>query len=331
MTGAITTNSTFDGVDIATRDAILTSTTTTAGAALPKAGGTMTGALTLSAGDVGIANNQAFRSGGQALLARYDPIIEIGSGDSDDYLKFKAGAAERMRIDSSGKVGIGTASPDQALHVHGVGTVLSSDSYFVATIQTDRNDDGSSDDGILQFVNGSAKTVKGEIRWDESENNFKLGHGDNQGHIVIASGGNVGIGTTAPAARLDVQPLNTNVLKLGTDLLRHHRITGNASHTFTMECGSYAQFEVTITANQTNGGTNNWYIRGLWQNSHTTHTWTVFDQFGSLSGSTFSITNSAAGTTNSGRLVIQHNYTSNFGGMTIRVNTTFGSYTYALT
>jgi len=45
MTGAITTNSTFDGVDIATRDAILTSTTTTAGAALPKAGGTMTGGL----------------------------------------------------------------------------------------------------------------------------------------------------------------------------------------------------------------------------------------------------------------------------------------------
>ena len=45
MTGAITTNSTFDGVDIATRDAILTSTTTTAGAALPKAGGTMTGTL----------------------------------------------------------------------------------------------------------------------------------------------------------------------------------------------------------------------------------------------------------------------------------------------
>ena len=43
MTGAITTNSTFDGVDIATRDAILTSTTTTANAALPKGGGTVTG------------------------------------------------------------------------------------------------------------------------------------------------------------------------------------------------------------------------------------------------------------------------------------------------
>ena len=45
MTGPITTNSTFDGVDIATRDAVLTSTTTTANAALPKAGGTMTGDL----------------------------------------------------------------------------------------------------------------------------------------------------------------------------------------------------------------------------------------------------------------------------------------------
>ena len=45
MTGAITTNSTFDGVDIATRDAILTSTTTTADAALPKAGGTLSGTI----------------------------------------------------------------------------------------------------------------------------------------------------------------------------------------------------------------------------------------------------------------------------------------------
>jgi hypothetical protein len=43
MTGAITTNSTFDGIDIAVRDGVLTSTTTTAGAAMPKAGGTFTG------------------------------------------------------------------------------------------------------------------------------------------------------------------------------------------------------------------------------------------------------------------------------------------------
>jgi len=49
LTGAVTTNSTFDGVDIAVRDGILTTTTTTANAALPKAGGTMTGNIVMPA------------------------------------------------------------------------------------------------------------------------------------------------------------------------------------------------------------------------------------------------------------------------------------------
>ena len=52
LTGAVTTNSTFDGVDIATRDGVLTSTTTTANAALPKAGGTMTGTLAMGSNDI---------------------------------------------------------------------------------------------------------------------------------------------------------------------------------------------------------------------------------------------------------------------------------------
>ena len=46
VTGNIGVTGTVDGIDIAARDAVLTSTTTTAGAALPKAGGTMTGDLT---------------------------------------------------------------------------------------------------------------------------------------------------------------------------------------------------------------------------------------------------------------------------------------------
>jgi hypothetical protein len=47
--GNVATSGTVDGVDIAARDAVLTSTTTTANAALPKAGGTMTGALAMGA------------------------------------------------------------------------------------------------------------------------------------------------------------------------------------------------------------------------------------------------------------------------------------------
>ena len=53
ITGNIVVSGTVDGIDIATRDAVLTSTTTTAGAALPKAGGAMTGNITgLTALDV---------------------------------------------------------------------------------------------------------------------------------------------------------------------------------------------------------------------------------------------------------------------------------------
>ena len=51
LTGNMTASGTIDGVDISARDSVLTSTTTTANAALPKAGGAMTGAIT-SASDL---------------------------------------------------------------------------------------------------------------------------------------------------------------------------------------------------------------------------------------------------------------------------------------
>ena len=52
LAGAITVTGLVDGVDIAARDAVLTSTTTTANAALPKAGGTMTGTLAMGANPI---------------------------------------------------------------------------------------------------------------------------------------------------------------------------------------------------------------------------------------------------------------------------------------
>jgi len=66
LTGAVTTNSTFDGVDIATRDSVLTTTTNTANAALPKAGGAVTGNVTF--GD----NNKAIFGAGSDLQVYHD-------------------------------------------------------------------------------------------------------------------------------------------------------------------------------------------------------------------------------------------------------------------
>ena len=82
------------------------------------------------------------------------------------------------------------------LTVGGNLSVVSSDSYAIFKMRTDANDDGSNDDGIIQITNGSSDVVKAELRWDESTNTVELGHGDNQGHLVIDSGGKVAIGST---------------------------------------------------------------------------------------------------------------------------------------
>jgi len=97
-------------------------------------------------------------------------------------------------------INFGTDSDVTLTHVHdtgikvtGVGHDFVSNSYNVIKIQTDANDDGSSDDSILQFTNGSSNTVKGEIRYDESESVFEIGAGDNQGHVRIDANGVVAI------------------------------------------------------------------------------------------------------------------------------------------
>ncbi len=111
MTGAITTNSTFDGVDVATRDAVLTSTTSTANNALSRSGGTVTGALSIIMADPvftirdtdtgGSTANSTLRlaeSGGGATLGNYWDI----SQKSGVNLIFEQDGVERMRILSGG-------------------------------------------------------------------------------------------------------------------------------------------------------------------------------------------------------------------------------------
>ena len=67
-------------------------------------------------------------------------------------------------------------SIDGTLTTTSTGTNLTSNSYNVVKIQTDKDDNGSNDDAILQFTTGSSNTVKGELRYDESESKFEIGH-----------------------------------------------------------------------------------------------------------------------------------------------------------
>ena len=112
VTGDITVNGTVDGVDIAARDAILTSTTTTAGAALPKAGGALTGEVTTT---------NAFKAHSSSSGDYVRMYGGTGTGKWDIY-----GNGANLRIgdnESAGSVqfdtnvGIGTAAPLSKLDV----------------------------------------------------------------------------------------------------------------------------------------------------------------------------------------------------------------------
>ena len=85
------------------------------------------------------------------------------------------------------------------------GTTFGSNSYNVIKIQTDKDDNGTNDDAILQFTTGSANTVKAELRFDESTSTFEIGRGDNQGHFSMNDSG---IGTFSE--RLHIQGTNVD-------------------------------------------------------------------------------------------------------------------------
>ena len=110
LTGAVTTNSTFDGVDIATRDGVLTSTTATATAALPKAGGTMTGHLLLGDNDyIQVGNSQDLKIFHDSSNSY---INDTGTGD------LIISGSNNVRIKSAGGEDMIIANADNAVTLY---------------------------------------------------------------------------------------------------------------------------------------------------------------------------------------------------------------------
>ena len=200
VTGNIAVSGTVDGVDIAARDAILTSTTTTAGAALPKAGGTMTGSLaittastadtvTLTRGTTGQNNMLKFKTGSS------DKWIVGQRNDSTDHFRFYSygTSSDVVSILTDGKVGIGNTNPQGRLHLNDSGTAIPTSGYGTGLMV-------SRTDGLMGTMFGFLNSPQSGYLQVANFTNT-----DTLPFLINPRGGNVGIGVSDPDSKLEIK------------------------------------------------------------------------------------------------------------------------------
>ncbi|HRK59598.1 MAG TPA: tail fiber domain-containing protein [Candidatus Kapabacteria bacterium] len=126
----------------------------------------------------------------------------IGTSDNRS-MQFRTNNVERMRIDSIGRVGVGTATPSQKLDIVGGSVNVDIDQQYGSFLQDRFTFSGKSIGGYgLGWFQDSWNTF-GATAWLTAYSGIRL-FTNNLPRVNITQSGNVGIGTASPTSLLSV-------------------------------------------------------------------------------------------------------------------------------
>ena len=222
---------------------------------------------------------------GSRIQAQNDNGLKLINTEAGAFISFTTVSSERMRIDSSGNVGIGITNPAADLVVAG----SNSGEYDALILRNSSGVDTSSTSITFEVSAGTHGTEAATaakisaLREGGGTTGALLFHTTSSGtsaeRMRIDSSGNVGIGTTSPAYRLDAQVsdntwaarvLNTSATDGNGLLVRSDStndpialgVYGNGAYRMVVRADGNVLVGTTSTGGVTGGSSNGAYISG---------------------------------------------------------------------
>ena len=179
------------------------------------------------------------------------PLLDISANVTNGNMRFLTAGSERMRITSTGNVGIGTTSPAAGLQVAKGGTTIptAGSSTASAVFGNSTSDDNY---GVAIGANSSGVGYISSQRTDGTATTYNL--------AIQPNGGNVGIGTAGPISKFTVTGTdNTNQANIGHSTQSvyikvngtnvDYNSSGNSSGSHTFSTGNIERMRITSGGN----------------------------------------------------------------------------------